>query len=114
MYVFINRIKFKANITSANLIIFFFKFKKILISINYPPKSTTSVSTYTQKNNHIKQAPSPTKQQHQQAPSPTEQLHQQAPSPTEQQHQQAPSPTKNRTLSLSMSQNFSKDQPPKE
>lgn len=45
MYVFINRIKFKANITSANLIIFFLNSKKILISINYPPKSTTSAST---------------------------------------------------------------------
>ncbi len=28
MYVFINRIKFKANITSANLIIFFLNSKK--------------------------------------------------------------------------------------
>ena len=53
MYVFINRIKFRANIISANLIIFFkiqiqvsLKFKKILISINYPPKSTTSAGTY--------------------------------------------------------------------
>lgn len=77
MYVFINRIKFKANITSANLIIFFLnsnqsfiKTQKILNSNNFLPKSTTSVSTYTQKNNHIKQAPSPTKQQHQQAPTP--------------------------------------------
>ena len=53
MYVFINRIKFKANITSANLIIFFLnsnqsfiKTQKILNSNNFLPKSTTSAGTY--------------------------------------------------------------------